>query len=181
MSETAVIHLTPDQLALGLPEIVSSPQDDGVVEMLVVRPVEDERVTPETVEVSSLQGLHGDHWSKGKYREMPDIQVAIINSRLLDLVSGDRRRWSLAGDNIVADLDLSQRNLVPGQKLRAGSAVLEITEVPHEGCNKFAARFGAAALRFVNVGPGKELRLRGIYARVVQDGTISVGDRIRKL
>ena len=68
MSETAVIHLTPDQLALGLPEIVSSPQDDGVVEMLVVRPVEDERVTPETVEVSSQQGIHGDHWSKGKYR-----------------------------------------------------------------------------------------------------------------
>jgi len=181
MSETAVIHLTPDQLALGLPEIVSSPQDDGVVEMLVVRPVEDERVTPETVEVSSQQGIHGDHWSKGKYREMPDIQVAIINSRLLELVSGDRRRWSLAGDNIVADLDLSQGNLVPGQKLRAGSAVLEITEVPHEGCNKFAARFGAAALRFVNVGAAKELRLRGIYARVVQDGTISVGDRISKL
>jgi MOSC domain-containing protein YiiM len=181
MSEATVIHLTADQLALGLPEIVSSPQDDGVVEMLVVRPEENKRLTPVAVEVSSIQGIQGDHWSKGKYREMPDIQIAIINSRLLDLVSGDRRRWSLAGDNIVADLDLSQSNLVPGQKLRAGSAVLEITEVPHEGCNKFAARFGAAALRFVNVGPGKEHRLRGIYARVVQDGTISVGDRIRKL
>ena len=181
MTEAAVIHLTADQLALGLPEIVSSPQDDGVIEMLVVRPREDERVTPEKVEVSSLRGVQGDHWSKGKYREMPDIQVAIINSRLLDLVSGDRRRWPLAGDNIVADLDLSQSNLVSGQKLRAGSAILEITEVPHEGCNKFSARFGAAALRFVNVGPGKERRLRGIYARVVQDGTISVGDRIRKL
>jgi MOSC domain-containing protein YiiM len=181
MSEATVIHLTADQLALGLPEIVSSPQDDGVVEMLVVRPEENERLTPVAAEVSSIHGIQGDHWSKGKYREMPDIQIAIINSRLLDLVSGDRRRWSLAGDNIVADLDLSQSNLVPGQKLRAGSAVLEITEVPHEGCNKFAARFGAAALRFVNVGPGKEHRLRGIYARVVQDGTISVGDRIRKL
>lgn len=181
MSEATVIHLTADQLTLGLPEIVSSPQDDGVVEMLVVRPEENKRLTPVAVEVSSIQGIQGDHWSKGKYREMPDIQIAIINSRLLDLVSGDRRRWSLAGDNIVADLDLSQSNLVPGQKLRAGSAVLEITEVPHEGCNKFAARFGAAALRFVNVGPGKEHRLRGIYARVVQDGTISVGDRIRKL
>ena len=112
---------------------------------------------------------------------MPDIQIAIINSRLLDLVSGGRDRWALAGDNIVADLDLSQANLVPGQKLRTGTAVLEITDIPHEGCNKFASRFGPAALRFVNVGPAKELRLRGVYARVLQDGMISVGDRIQKL
>jgi hypothetical protein len=181
MSETAVTHLTPEQLELGLPGVLSSPQDDGVIEMLVVRPEEDQRLTPESVDVSALLGLDDDHWSKGKYREMPDIQIAIINSRLLDLVSGGRERWALAGDNIVADLDLSQANLVPGQKLRTGTAVLEITDTPHEGCKKFASRFGAAALRFVNVGAAKELRLRGVYARVLQDGTISVGDRIQKL
>jgi MOSC domain-containing protein YiiM len=62
-----------------------------------------------------------------------------------------------------------------------GSAVVEITDIPHEGCNKFASRFGAAALRFVNVGQGKEMRLRGIYARVIQDGAISIGDQITKL
>ena len=181
MSGTAVPHLTPEQLDLGLPGVLSSPQDDGLVEMLVVRPNEDERLTPASVEVSALLGVDGDHWSMGKYREMPEIQIAIINSRLLDLVSGGRERWALAGDNIVADLDLSQTNLVPGQKLRTGTAVLEITDTPHEGCKKFASRFGPAALRFVNVGPAKELRLRGVYARVLQDGMLSVGDRIQKL
>ena len=181
MSAPAVTHLTPEQLELGLPGVLSSPEDDGLVEMLIVRPNENERLTPASVGVSALFGLDDDHWSKGKYRDMPDIQIAIINSRLLDLVSGGRERWALAGDNIVADLDLSQSNLVPGQKLRTGTAVLEITEVPHEGCNKFASRFGPAALRFVNVGPAKELRLRGVYARVLQDGVISVGDRIQKL
>jgi MOSC domain-containing protein YiiM len=181
MSESAVTHLTPEQLELGLPGVLSSPQDDGVIEMLIVRPNEDERLTPDKVEVSALLGVHGDHWSKGKYSEMPDIQIAIINARLLDLVSGGRDRWPLAGDNIVADLDLSQTSLVPGQKLRAGTAVLEITDTPHEGCKKFASRFGPAALRFVNVGPAKDLRLRGVYARVLQDGLISVGDRIQKL
>jgi MOSC domain-containing protein YiiM len=100
---------------------------------------------------------------------------------LLELVSGDRERWSLAGDNIVADLDLSQANLAPGQKLEAGSAVLEITETPHNGCNKFSARFGADALRLVNLGEGKELRLRGIYARVLKAGSISVGDHLDKI
>lgn len=181
MSATPATHLTTDELVFGLPQIAASPQDDGVVELLVVRPDEDERLTPQSVDVSALLGVHGDHWSKGRYREFPDIQIAIINSRLLDLVSGGQDRWALAGDNIVADFDLSQANLASGQKLEAGSAILEITDTPHEGCKKFAARFGAAALRFVNVGPGRDLRLRGVYARVLQEGKISVGDRIHKL
>jgi MOSC domain-containing protein YiiM len=104
-----------------------------------------------------------------------------MNSRVLDLVSGGRERWSLVGDNIIADLDISHVNLVPGQKLEAGSAILEITETPHTGCKKFSSRYGADALRFVNVGPGKELRMRGIYARVVQPGIVSLGDQIYKL
>lgn len=174
-------HLSLEELNLGVPDITDSPSDDGLVEMLVVRPREDERSTPSSVAVSGALGVHGDHWSIGKYAEQPDIQIAMINSRLLDLVSGGRERWALAGDNIVADLDLSQANLMPGQRLEVGSAVLQITETPHNGCNKFASRFGADALRFVNLGRGKDLRLRGIYARVVEAGTISVGDRLRKV
>ena len=60
------------------------------------------------------------------------------------------------------------------------SAVIEITDQPHTGCAKFRARFGADALAFVNTGLGKELRLRGLNARVVQSGPIAVGDTIRK-
>ena len=182
MSAGNPIHLPLEELGLGLPHVMSAPSDEGSVEMLVVRPEENQRLTPASAQVSASLGLHGDHWSIGKYRNQPDIQIAIINSRLLDLVSGgDRERWASAGDNIVADLDLSHANLVPGQKLEAGSAVLEITDTPHAGCKKFASRFGADALRFVNIGQGTELRLRGVYARVLQDGSISVGDRIHKL
>jgi MOSC domain-containing protein YiiM len=176
-----VKHLSLDELSLGLDRILQSPHDGGRVEMLVVRPKNDERLTPETVEVSAELGLDGDHWSTGEYRDEPDIQIAIMSSRVLDLVSGGRERWPLAGDNIIVDLDLSKENLVPGQKLEAGSAILEITEIPHAGCNKFSHRFGADALRFVNLGEGKELRLRGVYARVVQPGTIAVGDHLNKL
>ena len=176
-----VTHLALDELNLGLERILESPQDAGLVEMLVVRPRSDDRMTPETVEVSAELGVHGDHWSIGEYRDEPDIQIAIMNSRVLDLVSGDRRRWPLAGDNIIVDLDLSKDNLVPGQKLEAGSAILEITEIPHAGCKKFSERFGPDALRFVNLGQGKDLRLRGVYARVVQPGTIGLGDQVSKL
>ena len=173
-------HLTLDELNAGLDRVLRSPRDGGTVEMLVLRPSENARITPEKVDVSGELGVHGDRWSTGQ-AEMPDIQIAIVNSRLLDLVAGSRDRWPLAGDNIVADLDITTDNLVPGQKLETGSAILEITEVPHEGCKKFASRFGADALRFVNVGRGKDMRLRGIYARVVQPGTIAVGDRLNKL
>ena len=87
----------------------------------------------------------------------------------------------LAGDQLHVDLDLSTTNLPAGTQLAIGDvAVIEITDQPHTGCAKFADRFGAEALRFVNIGAGKELRLRGLNAKVVVPGPIRAGDRIRK-
>jgi len=37
------------------------------------------------------------------------------------------------------------------------------------------------AMKFVNSAVGKELRLRGIHARVIQPGTIRSGDLARKI
>ncbi|HEV3463636.1 MAG TPA: MOSC domain-containing protein, partial [Actinomycetota bacterium] len=78
------------------------------------------------------------------------------------------------------DLDLSEANLPPGTRLALGSAVIEISDKPHRGCKKFAERFGQEALRFVNSPVGRELRLRGVNAKVVATGTVRVGDAIRK-
>jgi MOSC domain-containing protein YiiM len=61
-----------------------------------------------------------------------------------------------------------------------GSAVIEITSEPHRGCRKFVRRFGVDALRFVNSNVGRELNLRGVYARVVTGGTVRTGDSIRR-
>jgi MOSC domain-containing protein YiiM len=56
-----------------------------------------------------------------------------------------------------------------------------VTDEPHTGCAKFTERFGSAAIRFVNQPPGRALRLRGLYAKVVEPGTVRPGDSIVKL
>ena len=94
-----------------------------------------------------------------------------MNSRTIDLIAGSRERWPLAGDQLYVDLDLSFENLPAGTRLAVGDAVIEVTPEPHTGCAKFSARFGTAAITFVNKSPGRELRLRGVNTRVVTPGT----------
>jgi hypothetical protein len=52
--------------------------------------------------------------------------------------------------------------------------------VPHTGCKLFAQRYGTDAVKFVNSPVGKQLRLRGLNAKVVRPGKVRVGDIIRK-
>ena len=59
--------------------------------------------------------------------------------------------------------------------------MIEVTAEPHTGCAKFSERFGLDALKFVNSPAGSALNARGINARVVQAGTVRVGDAIRRL
>ena len=99
----------------------------------------------------------------------------------MQLYAQSRERWPLSGDQLYVDFDLSNANLAAGDRLGIGTAVLKITARPHDGCLKFARRFGHPAHKFVNMKSHRHLNLRGIYARVVQDGIIHAGDSIKKL
>jgi MOSC domain-containing protein YiiM len=59
--------------------------------------------------------------------------------------------------------------------------VIEVTDQPHTGCKKFAARFGLDALKLVNSPSGGQLQLRGVNAKVTQPGMTRVGDLVKKL
>jgi hypothetical protein len=154
--------------------------------MIVIRPEENARRVLEECALSARLGVHGDSWAVKCWSSLPDgspnpeVQITLMNSRCIALLAQDRARWPLAGDQLYVDLDLSAENLRAGDQLSIGSAVLEITAVPHTGCAKFAERFGPAAPKFVNSPIGKQLHLRGIYAKVVRDGLVKVGDRIVK-
>jgi MOSC domain-containing protein YiiM len=180
-------QLTMQELEAGLDAIRQSPQDEGVLELIVRRPQADERQILEEGRLDLVEGLVGDHWrARGSSRTAdgsahPDMQLTLMNSRVIALLAQDEARWPLAGDQLFVDLDLSAENLPPGTRLALGSAVIEVTNVPHTGCNKFAARFGTDALRFVNSALGRQLHLRGINARVVQPGVIRAGDQVRKM
>ncbi|MGB5487157.1 MAG: hypothetical protein WBN06_07195, partial [Lysobacterales bacterium] len=132
-------------------------------------------------------GLVGDNWLKRGSRATddgsahPEMQLNIMNSRVIALVAQHPERWALAGDQLFIDMDLSPENLPPGTKLSIGSAVIEVTSPPHTGCKKFVARFGLDAMIFVNSGTGKQLNLRGINAKVIQAGTVRTNDVVEKI
>ncbi len=184
---STIAHLTTAELEAGLAVVRQAPKDGGRLEMIVRRPRVDAREVLEEGELDLEMGLVGDTWlERGSSRTAdgsahPDMQLNVINARLLDLVAQDRARWQLAGDQLVVDFDLSEENIPPGTQLAIGSAVIEVTAQPHTGCQKFVARFGREAMLFVNSPVGKQLHLRGINARVVQPGTIRRGDEVRKV
>ena len=177
---------TLEQLETGLALVLQSPKDIGTLEMIVRRPRVDERQTLEQGELSPTEGLIGDTWKQRGSNATQDgsadadRQITIINSRLIELVAGDRQFWPLAGDQLYIDLDLSTENLPPGTQLAVGSVVLEVTAPPHRGCKKFAARFGLEPLEFISLPERKDLRLRGMHTRVVQPGSLCVGDLVYK-
>jgi hypothetical protein len=180
-------YLTEAELLNGLDDIRLSPKDQGTLELIVVRPEKNKRVILKECAISAKLGVHGDNWALGCWKTLPDgsphpeVQVAIMNSRCIALLAQDKSRWSLAGDNLYVDLQLGDNNLGCGQRLQIGSTILEITAQAHAGCKKFAQRYGQDAVRLVNSPLGTQLHLRGVYAKVVEDGVIKVGDTIKKV
>ena len=184
---SAMAHRTTDELLAGLDTVRSAPADGGTLDLIVRRPSAGEREDLDAGEITLEDGLVGDEWRTRGSRHTDDgsseveRQLTLMNSRAIALFAGGADGWATAGDQLFVDLDISITNLPPGTRLALGEAVLEVSEKPHTGCAKFAERFGMEVARFVSTPAGKELRLRGMNARVVTPGTVRKGEAVRKL
>ena len=182
-----VLHLSIMELEAGMDHIRQSPKENGLLKMIVRRPAVDEREAISEGELNTTEGLEGDTWKTRGSSHTTDgsanvnSQITVMNARTIALLAQDEERWSLAGDQLYIDMDLSDDNIPPGTRLAIGTAIVEVSAQPHSGCKKFSARFGVEAMKFVNSPEGKRLHLRGINTRVVQPGTIRVGDVIKKI
>ena len=171
-------HVDLDTLQLAVDGIRQSPNDGGRVELIARRPRPRQREVLREGRLDPVVGLLGDRWST-ESRD-PATQLTLMNARSAAAIAGPVERWALAGDQLYVDLDLSGANLPPGTRLAVGTALIEISDIPHRGCGKFIARFGLDASKFVNSPVGRELNLRGVNAKVLQGGVVRPGDGIGK-
>lgn len=179
--------VTTAELEARLDWVRAAPRDRGRLELIVRRPAIDEREVLAEGMLDGEAGLVGDNWSTKPSSSSsgggpnPERQLTLMSSRLAGVVARSPERMALAGDQLYVDFDLSIDNAPAGTRLCIGTAVIELTEPPHLGCDKFVARFGREAMRFVNSPLGRQLRLRGANAKIVAPGLVRVGDAVEKL
>jgi hypothetical protein len=175
-------HLSLQELDRRLQGMKPAPRERGTVVALFARPESNVRVAVERALLTRAAGMQGDRWSiprPGKEID-PAAQLATIQADVARLIANGQS-IAMFGDNLFLDLDLSQANLPLGTQVRAGKALLEVTAKPHNGCSKFRARFGADALRLVARPETRDRNLRGMYFRVIDDGSVAAGDPVEVL
>lgn len=172
-------HLSLSELRRGLAQLKPESATDGTLAMIVIRHADGHREEPDEAMLDEIRGLVGDGWERRPPRD-PQAQLAVTRRAVAELVANGQNA-NMAGDNLFVDMDLSTPGMPIGTRLQIDEAVVEVTPKPHNGCAKYAERFGHDALRFVNEAENRQHNLRGIYWRVIKSGRIRRWAAIRAL
>ena len=172
--------LAIDDLELRWRERPQAPREHGTVRLICVRKGEGRHETPDTVQITPGLGLVGDRWSQRGDGKDPDgySAVTLMNATVAELLTAGRQPLDAPGDNLQVDLDISVDALPAGTRLRAGTAVLEVSAQPHTGCSTFSGKFGLDALKWVSTPEGRQRRLRGVNCAVISEGQVRIGDPV---
>ena len=179
--------LTFAKLQALLEALPPRPARSALVGELCVRPGPDQRSVCESLQLDPLRGAIGDRWERKTWMYLPDgkpdprVQVAICNTTILHLIQHATQEHHHPGDTLFTSLDLSANNLPVGTRLRVGLAVIEVSDVENDACAKFATHYGQEVLDWIRHPQNRSLRLRGLFARVVQGGLVRRGDVIAKI
>jgi hypothetical protein len=174
--------LTFDVLRARLAALEPAPTERGTLEAVIRRTgkahlreeLSEAHITPD-------KGLPSDAWSRRpRLLRKAEAQLAVMEAPIARLIANGQP-FGLFGDNLFVDLDLSAKNLPIGTTIAIGTAKLEVTPKPHNGCKKFKARFGDDALALVCDIGLRPRNLRGVYFCVREAGTIRLGDTIEIL
>lgn len=179
--------VTAEELAAALPHVLAAPATAAPVHLLCTRPARNQRQFPTRIVLSRSGGVDGDFEMREPWSKLEDgspdprIQVSILPLRVLDLVWRDRAAVAHPGDTIIADLNTSEEALPAGCLIRAGTAVLRVSDIWNRGCAKWRGRYGNAAYAWTSNPDHKIHRLRGILCAIEQDGEVAVGDSIERV
>ena len=172
-------HRSLEELEGGFRALSPPPADAGRLALIVCRRAAGVHEALERVRLTSEEGVRGDEWNRRAPRN-PEAQLTVIRRDIAELIAHGQP-LTTSGDNLIVELDISAANLPVGTRLRVGEAVVEVTSKPHNGCHKFARRFGQDAVRFVQAPATRHHNLRGSYWRVVEAGEAGAGAVIQVL
>ncbi len=174
-----LLHRSLAQLQQSFAALTPPPADSGRLTLIVCRHAPGIHESLVRVRLTPEEGVLGDEWNRRTPRN-PDAQLTVMRRDVAEMLAHGQP-LTTSGDNLIVELDISAMNLPVGTRLRVGEAVVEVTPKPHNGCQKFARRFGEDAVHFVQTPAVRHHNLRGIYWRVVLAGEASVGAQIQVL
>lgn len=132
------------------------------------------RQQPSSANLTRAKGLEYDRWAVQKPNFLR--QISLVNLSVAFGVAHGKPATT-SGDNLLVDADLSEEVLPVGSRFTIGTVQFEVTPEKYLPCKKYKARFGNDAfLRALN-----EPRFRGLFAQVIVEGTIKVGDSIIRI
>ncbi len=174
--------ITFEQLDRALASLPPSPRDEGRVIDLCVRPGVDLREPRQSIQLCPERGAIGDRWEWRTWMYTPEgkpdprVQLAVCNTSFLAMIQEMTGVKHHPGDTIFTDLDLTEANLPIGTRLRAGTAIIEVSDVENDACAKFAKHYGDDLFQWIRKPENRPRRLRGLFAKIVQGGEVRVGN-----
>lgn len=165
-----------DTLRRELDALPPAPADTGTLTAIVRRVEGGVRESLPRTALTRESGVPGDAWGRARNPD-PAAQITVMQDDIATLIANGQPR-ELFGDQLFVNLDLSAPSLPVGSRVRIGTALLEVTPEPHNGCQKFLARFGRDALKLASMKELRHRNFRGIYMTVVEDGEAAVGDAV---